>query len=899
MGVAYPIDGTACISTSEPRYQYIEWGVSELAVSWQPSGCGNELQGSGGLMTKTDRLSSWRKATGIERAFRALLLPTLLTLFFLVSGVAWAQDDSIGDHMDIGKYALELDQESFVYDGMPKEPKVSLVSSELNRAQLAGLLASVADLEDDGVQNGSIALADDVLLGQLARLTDVSEDTAQYRSIAYLVNASIVTGNINSDGTASYMPLDVPSRDEVAVSLFREADLLDDGEINSSLTNGPAYIEFDDVAIDGSESSRAAIWLASCGIDTGFENNGTREFRGADSADAQTVGAMLPIYCTEILGLDVPVDDDECLAYLGYSATAAPSEDNYLVSYTDNVNAGTAKVVVTGKGLCSGTVEKDFSITRATLTARYAGETIAADGIPELNVAVEGFVNGETPETASGYQAPTVSVPEPLEPAKEYALTPEGGLADNYTFAYIEGNLVVEAPDMFFVDTRYGDEVNHASDVEWMGTTGISTGWVVAGGREYRGNEKVKRCDLAAFLYRLAGCPDFSTTRTFKDVNVSTPHYREIAWMAESGISRGWSDNTFRPMNDVARQDMAAFLYRFADLMDDGILNDSRAMGSEKTTFVDVRHGDDSNHAKEIEWLASHGVTKGWAVNDGAYEFRGLWNAKRQDMAAFLHRLTNNVLSGEGGEYVPATTSSSVLVTFTNGQGGLLKVQTLTPGAAVVPPANPSRTGYTFAGWDQDYENVTVDTIVNARWNINKYTVTFTNGLGKTLKTQTVNYGSSATAPASPTRAGYTFAGWDRGFGKVTANITVNAKWTARQYTVKFTNGLGKTLKTQTVSHGGSATAPAKPSRSGYTFNGWDRSYSNVTSNLTVNATWKRAGGGGGGGSSSGTVYITKTGSKYHRDGCSSLRRSRIAISLNDAVSRGYEPCKNCKPPTL
>lgn len=46
-------------------------------------------------------------------------------------------------------------------------------------------------------------------------------------------------------------------------------------------------------------------------------------------------------------------------------------------------------------------------------------------------------------------------------------------------------------------------------------------------------------------------------------------------------------------------------------------------------------------------------------------------------------------------------------------------------------------------------------------------------------------------------------------------------------------------------------------------------------------------------------VYITKTGAKYHRDGCSSLKKSKIAITLQEAVNRGYEPCKICNPPRL
>jgi micrococcal nuclease len=47
------------------------------------------------------------------------------------------------------------------------------------------------------------------------------------------------------------------------------------------------------------------------------------------------------------------------------------------------------------------------------------------------------------------------------------------------------------------------------------------------------------------------------------------------------------------------------------------------------------------------------------------------------------------------------------------------------------------------------------------------------------------------------------------------------------------------------------------------------------------------------------TVYVTASGQKYHTENCSSLRRSKIAVSLEDAVRSGYEPCGICTPPQL
>ena len=61
---------------------------------------------------------------------------------------------------------------------------------------------------------------------------------------------------------------------------------------------------------------------------------------------------------------------------------------------------------------------------------------------------------------------------------------------------------------------------------------------------------------------------------------------------------------------------------------------------------------------------------------------------------------------------------------------------------------------------------------------VETFTVTFVDYDGSVLKTETVESGKSATAPADPVREGYTFAGWDKSFDNVTEDITVTAKYT-------------------------------------------------------------------------------------------------------------------------
>ena len=129
---------------------------------------------------------------------------------------------------------------------------------------------------------------------------------------------------------------------------------------------------------------------------------------------------------------------------------------------------------------------------------------------------------------------------------------------------------------------------------------------------------------------------------------------------------------------------------------------------------------------------------------------------------------------------------------------------------------------------------------VYVKWTINSYTVTFMDG--KTvLKTEKVQHGSAATAPEVPEQDGKTFKGWDKDFSKVTSDLTINAVYDVDTFTVTFKDG-EKVLETQTVEYEAAATAPDTARLSppeGMHFAKWDKDFSKVTESIEVSAVYE------------------------------------------------------------
>ena len=130
-----------------------------------------------------------------------------------------------------------------------------------------------------------------------------------------------------------------------------------------------------------------------------------------------------------------------------------------------------------------------------------------------------------------------------------------------------------------------------------------------------------------------------------------------------------------------------------------------------------------------------------------------------------------------------------------------------------------------------------------AKWEINQYTITFDTNGGSEIAPITQDYGTEITVPADPTRKGYTFKGWDKEIPETmpAENITVKAQWGINQYTITFDTNGGSEIAPITQDYGTAITAPADPTRKGYTFKGWDKEIPETmpAENFTITARWR------------------------------------------------------------
>ena len=252
-----------------------------------------------------------------------------------------------------------------------------------------------------------------------------------------------------------------------------------------------------------------------------------------------------------------------------------------------------------------------------------------------------------------------------------------------------------------------------------------------------------------------------------------------------------------------------------------------------KVVTLDLGGGKLGNSSEDIQIIVKNGSTFTAPASGGLTRPDG-------DTGSYFMWLGSNGKLYAPGDSVPADvttltvqwTAPTYAVTLnTNGgtiNNGNVTEYTYGVGATLPTADDMTYTGYTFKGW-YDNENLTGSPVTAiggtetgnkeywAKWEINQYTITFDTNGGSEIAPITQDYGTAITAPANPTREGYTFIGWDREIPTTmpAENMTVKAQWEINRYTITFDTAGGSEIAPITQEYGTAITAPAAPTKIG------------------------------------------------------------------------------------
>ena len=262
-----------------------------------------------------------------------------------------------------------------------------------------------------------------------------------------------------------------------------------------------------------------------------------------------------------------------------------------------------------------------------------------------------------------------------------------------------------------------------------------------------------------------------------------------------------------------------------------------------------------TEHGKADYTALNNAIAQAEALNEDEYTAESwsalqtaLTNAKAVDKNLYAEdQATVDAATSALTSAINALAEQTYTVTFVGKDGQELKKETVKKGESATAPEAPVVDGFTFSGWSGSFENVTADVTITAQYTEH----------GKADYTALNNAIAQAEAL---TEDEYTAESWSALQTALTnakavdkdlyaesqsvidaateALISAISALAEQTYTVTFKDWDGTVLKQQTVKRGESATAPSQPTRDGFQFSGWDGSFSNVTADVDIVATY-------------------------------------------------------------
>jgi uncharacterized repeat protein (TIGR02543 family) len=319
---------------------------------------------------------------------------------------------------------------------------------------------------------------------------------------------------------------------------------------------------------------------------------------------------------------------------------------------------------------------------------------------------------------------------------------------------------------------------------------------------------------------------EFEGTTIFAPTEPTRSGYTFGGWYSDVGLTTTYTFSTMPAQNTTVYAKWTPVSYAISYQLNDG-----------------------SNHANNptTYHIETPTIVLATPTKTG-YSFGGWY-----DNAAFTGSAVTQIALGSTADKTlyAKWTINQYTITFEENGGTAIAAIRQDYNTSITAPANPTRIGHTFIGWSQAIpatmpsENITI----NALWSINQYTITFDTTGGSAINPITLNFATPFTAPANPTRDGYSFAGWGQTIpsSMLAFNQTITALWTINQYTITFNANDGSAVDAITQDYNTQIIAPSNPTKLGYAFGGW---YSDLelatafafstmpSSNTTVYAKW-------------------------------------------------------------